>query len=384
MTTSRNLRVAYVSASPDPPALSSAGSAQRAHETMAALLRRGATVTLFTPAPGHPTPPAGVRLVRLDLSARAGTDPERAALAANDELATALHREGPFDLIYERCSPFSWIAMNTAGALGAAAVLEVDEVLSGRAGWGPSADWALRQALHDADLVLVASPPVAGWLATTGTSPTRTLPLHPAVDVDRFDLPRLHTPSRFTVGFVGALEMHSGVDVLVEAFLQVARGDLAWHLLLVGGGSLHAALQQRLNARGMTHQATLTGLVAHAEIPTLLTRMHVGVLPGTVATAAHLVPQAALEHLAAGVPLVASRLPQTAALLADGSTAALVPPGDPDALAAALARLRADPALCSDLSARGREQVRRDHSWDRQITAVLTQTGLDIAREVVV
>ena len=66
-----------------------------------------------------------------------------------------------------------------------------------------------------------------------------------------------------------------------------------------------------------------------------------------------------LEALAAGLPVVASDIPVFAEYLRDGESALLVPPDDPAALAAALGRLAADPALRRRLAAGGRPLVDR-------------------------
>jgi len=80
----------------------------------------------------------------------------------------------------------------------------------------------------------------------------------------------------------------------------------------------------------------------------------------------------ALEAMACGVPLVASRaggLPEVTG--ADGETALLVPPDDPDALAAALLTVLSDPGLGRRLGARGRERATRHFSWEAAARATV-------------
>jgi glycosyltransferase involved in cell wall biosynthesis len=66
------------------------------------------------------------------------------------------------------------------------------------------------------------------------------------------------------------------------------------------------------------------------------------------------IPNKAYQALACGTPLVTAATPAARELLADGESALLVPPGDPDALAAALRRFRDDVVLAKRLAARGR------------------------------
>jgi glycosyltransferase involved in cell wall biosynthesis len=74
------------------------------------------------------------------------------------------------------------------------------------------------------------------------------------------------------------------------------------------------------------------------------------------------IPVALMEAMASGVPVVASRLSGIPELVEDGVTGLLVPPGDPTALAAAIARLLEDDVLAAELARSARERVERSFS----------------------
>jgi glycosyltransferase involved in cell wall biosynthesis len=74
-----------------------------------------------------------------------------------------------------------------------------------------------------------------------------------------------------------------------------------------------------------------------------------------------------LEAMAAGRPIVASRVATIPEVVLDGETGLLVPAGDPLALADALARLAADPDLASQFGEAGRERVRRQFSIEKMV-----------------
>jgi glycosyltransferase involved in cell wall biosynthesis len=76
-------------------------------------------------------------------------------------------------------------------------------------------------------------------------------------------------------------------------------------------------------------------------------------------------PMKLFEYLAAGVPVVASDLPAIRDILQDGKNGLLVPPEDPRAWAAAIARILDDRNFAGDLARRGFETV-KDNSWERR------------------
>jgi len=67
--------------------------------------------------------------------------------------------------------------------------------------------------------------------------------------------------------------------------------------------------------------------------------------------------------MAAGKPVVATRVGGSAEVIRDGKNGLLVAPQDPDALAAAIARLRADPASAALLGAAAQRDVAANYSW---------------------
>ncbi|MEM7306904.1 MAG: glycosyltransferase [Planctomycetota bacterium] len=78
-----------------------------------------------------------------------------------------------------------------------------------------------------------------------------------------------------------------------------------------------------------------------------------------------------LEAMAAGLPVLATRVSAVPEVVVDGETGVLVPPGDPEPLAAALLRLAADPAERRRLGAAGRDRVRDRFGLDRMVEETL-------------
>src|SRR5215471_13698120 len=115
------MRIAYITADPGVPVFGSKGCSIHVQEVLRAIAGRGAELQLFAtscagePSPGlgkvrlHPLPPAP----KGDLASR-----EQKCLLANEPLRATLEREGPFSLVYERHSLWSFAAMEYARASG--------------------------------------------------------------------------------------------------------------------------------------------------------------------------------------------------------------------------------------------------------------------------
>jgi len=177
---------------------------------------------------------------------------------------------------------------------------------------------------------------------------------------------------RFTVMTVGGIEPRKGSLTLLDGF--AALRDLVAErdpLLLIAGGT--TLFDYRHERDRFAARAVALGVNPHVRV---LGPLEAETMEGLFRAAdAFAFPSiregfglAALEALAAELPVVASDLDVFRGFLADHETALLVPPGDGAALGRALARIALDPALAARLRAGGRRVV-PDHSWDAAAAA---------------
>jgi len=168
-----------------------------------------------------------------------------------------------------------------------------------------------------------------------------------------------------TVLSVGRLETEKNPLLLADVLARLTRnpaqaaeppasghgGD--WRFLICGEGPMEDELRGRLRELGVEERAELLGyLPIHGGLMdryrSVNAFLHVSWTEG--------MPQVLLEAFAAGTPVVATAVggvPEAA-----GDAALLIPPGDPDAAAAALGRIAADPELRRELVTKGIERVR--------------------------
>ncbi len=181
------------------------------------------------------------------------------------------------------------------------------------------------------------------------------------IDVPFLEAPRAR-PSRMRAGgahvlFVGRLEPRKGVDVLIRAMAAVQIGQPRARLVVVGDGPDRRALEALASSEQV--DVDFTGYVPDDDVPAYLQACDVLCAPSTGGESFGIV---LLEALACGTPIVASRIDGYTDLIGGAGCGPLVPPKDPEALAAALTSLLADRAHRVELGGRGRT-VAQQYDW---------------------
>ncbi len=376
------MRVAVVCADPGIPVFGSKGASVHLQAVLTELLRRGDEVHLLTPRTGGPAPAglAAVVVHRLPpVSGSQGAGREHAARRSDAEVGAVLaglHCVAPVELVLERYSLWGRTATAWAARNGVPSVLEVNaplvreqaahRVLHDRAG----AEAVAREALAAAGAVVCVSEGVAAW-ARGLTATAHVHVVANGVDTGRITAVRRPGGVRpLTVGFVGTLKPWHGTEHLLDAVALLLAQDPGWRLLVVGDGPERQALQERCARLGIGHAVELVGALPPAEVAEQLHRMDVGCAPYDALADFYFSPLKVYEYLAAGLPVVASRVPGMAELLQDGALGTLVRPGDPADLAAALARLADDPRARALRGVRGRVVAETSHTWRSVVTRV--------------
>jgi len=181
---------------------------------------------------------------------------------------------------------------------------------------------------------------------------------------------RLNLDGHFTVGFVGTFRPWHGVELLLAAFEDLHRMDPLTHLLLVGDGPLRPGFEDQIRNAGLQGAVTFAGRIAHQDVPQYLAAMDVAVAPYPILDEFYYSPLKLFEYLAAGRPVVASRVGQVAEILMDGATGLLFEPGDRAGLVRCLQRLRKNATLRSELG-RNAAAVCSEHTWNRNAARVI-------------
>ena len=212
-----------------------------------------------------------------------------------------------------------------------------------------------RHAFRSADLVVADTEAHADFLATLTGVPRDRFAVCFVGAEERIFQPGWSPKDPFTAIFVGKLIPLHGLETILEA----ARLAPELRMRIVGSGQLERLLAAR---------PANVEWIPWIDYERLADELHrascaLGVF-GTSDKAQRVIPNKAFQALACGVPLVTGDTPAARELLTDGETALLVPPGEPEALAAALRRLAAEEETTGRIAAAGHSVYRKQASED--------------------
>jgi glycosyltransferase involved in cell wall biosynthesis len=239
-----------------------------------------------------------------------------------------------------------------------------------------------RWSLRTAPKVLTVSLPFREELIARGVSPERIEIIHNAIPPDwgkRFREPDLSQALRAKLGIgadrnviliVGRLSRETDHLTLLEAIARLPR-ELNPHLVVVGEGPERPRIEERIRSLSLASSVTLTGQQKSAE-------PYYGIAQVAVLSSlSEGSPNALLEAMAAGVPVVATRVGGIPEIASPGETALLVEPGDVSGMSSSIARLLNDAGLTQRLTERSRERILANHAPEARMRRLLDiYTGL--------
>jgi glycosyltransferase involved in cell wall biosynthesis len=228
-----------------------------------------------------------------------------------------------------------------------------------------------------ADCVLVNAEAVKEWLTTEGYNPTKIVVIPNGVELERFD--ELPDPNRIRhdlgvadaaplVMVVSRLTPKKGLEHFLEAAELLAPRFPDARFVVVGYANpaehdYENTLKTLTDRLGITGRVIFTGL--RHDVPALLAAATVSVMPSLNEALSNVL----LESMAAGAPIVATRVGGTPEAIVDEVTGLLVPPGDANALAHAIRRLLEDSALAARLGHAARQAIEAGYSVEKMVRA---------------
>lgn len=236
-------------------------------------------------------------------------------------------------------------------------------------GWeGALTEWLNRLTARWCSAVVGVSDNVTRYLVErVGIPRQKVVTIYNCVNVSRFGPrpARDPSPGAPVIGSIARLNPEKDHETLLRAFAILMRRYPSATLVLAGEGPERERLHAVARALGIEARVEFLGHVTdvrtvHARIDVYVQASHVEGLPVAV-----------LEALAAGLPVVAARVGGNEEAVEDGVGGLLVPPRDPEAIAAAVTELLEDPARARRLGEHGQRHIERVFGVDATVDATV-------------
>lgn len=221
--------------------------------------------------------------------------------------------------------------------------------------------WLLEQiGYHIADAIVTYTPSMAEELDLDRFEAK----LYPDgarfVDTERF-APRVQYNQRDqVVGFLGRLDEEKGIRELAEVAKSLSAETT---FVFAGDGDLYEWLQQELSAERTTGSVELTGWVEHEDVPMLLSRFKLLVLPSEPTEG---LPTAILESLACGTPVLTTPVSGVPDVVQEGETGFLMAANRAETIRSEIAEILQRGDL-DEISAAGRELICEEYSFEASV-----------------
>lgn len=277
-------------------------------------------------------------------------------------------RRGKFDVVHAHDLWSNMIGLAAAKLAGVPVIVTSQRDLS-HGDWyqGSRKKW-LRKAQNASSAVVTNAPMIReGLVSQEGFAADKVRVIYNGVDLEHF----LSSPTMRAKLFPGMERaklivlvgnMHTDVKgqaTLIAAAPAILSRFPQARFVLVGDGEKRNDFEAAGQATGVAGNFMFMG--RRNDVADILAACDIAVLP----SAAEGMPNAVLEYMAAGLPVVATAVGGNLEVIADGATGLLVPAGNPGALGEALTRLLADDVLALRLARNGRELVERRFSFER-------------------
>ncbi|MBI4138641.1 glycosyltransferase family 4 protein [Candidatus Uhrbacteria bacterium] len=225
-----------------------------------------------------------------------------------------------------------------------------------------------KEIFKRADAVQTISRFLADWAMRMGFRGTPAV-VPNGVDIERFTKtmsPERREELRASFGFgmgdtvlitVSRLSLKNGIDDLIRSLTFLSSSA---KLLCIGEGEDRVKLETLVRQKGLEPRVVFTGTKAYEELPDLLNAADVFVRPSL----SEGLGNAFLEAMAAGVPIIGTSVGGIPDFLRDGETGLFCRVRDPESVATAVKRLKADPNLRSRLTENARVLVRQSYDWN--------------------
>jgi mannosyltransferase len=233
--------------------------------------------------------------------------------------------------------------------------------------------WITRWLIRRMDAIIATSDVSASFLKRAATV------IPHGVDTDRYTPPadraaafaQAGLPGRYAIGCFGRVRAQKGTDVFVDAMCALLPRYPDFTAVVVGAIMPEQAafandLKSRIEAAGLGSRIVITGELEIEEVQRWYQRLTIYAFTSRNEGFGLTL----IEAMSVGAALVAARAGAAELVVEDGVTGVLTPPGEVDALVAALEPLMRDPTSAAEMGERGRARVLETFSLDAEASRI--------------
>ncbi|BAJ64642.1 MULTISPECIES: glycosyltransferase family 4 protein [Anaerolinea] len=234
---------------------------------------------------------------------------------------------------------------------------------------GEGTQGILREIFSAASVVHCVSRDILKTAEPLGLNPNKAVVIHPAVDVSFFSPPQvLHKDSTIHITTTGALIWRKGYEYALQAIAFLKQRGYSVHYHILGEGPERQRLLYTVDDLDLCSTVTLHGKCSPEEVRRVLQKSHIFLF----SSLSEGLPNAVLEAMACGLPVVTSNCGGVSEAVTDGVEGWIVPVRDPEALAGAVERLILDKEMRLTMGEAARRRVVQSFNLSDQIPAFRT------------
>jgi glycosyltransferase involved in cell wall biosynthesis len=180
---------------------------------------------------------------------------------------------------------------------------------------------------------------------------------------------------KFVFGYIGTLDIHKRMDVLLLAFHEFIRQQPRAVLVIGGDGPALPALKKKAAQLGLTQNIRFTSWIEHRLIPDYLNAFDVAIHHYS---SDYMSPLKIFEYLASGLPVIAPDVSSVREILSDHEQV-LLTSGTGDDLAVKMKMLFEDQSLRNSIAEKGRDHILKRFSWTANADFIITRIHSKLA-----